>query len=183
MAFKVTGIILEKKEKHWEDKQGNDKANYSIVLGCLGFPLTHEVDYKDWLEYKEGDFLSLRIVPNNKSIVVSEKKTYDYFEPMVTGIKKAVLKDITEIPKAVIGVMEAEVISLGKNEDGTSKGNYSRVLLEGALMGEMTGAEDFAKGLKELTQYECNMTIAFKKGVFQIIPTNFKEIGVIASDF
>ena len=180
----TSGLLVEKKSKEWNDKQGNEHANYFLKFLCLGFPLEFEVDYKDWIEkYKEGDVYKLRINAKNKSIQSGEKSTYNYFEPVVTGIKEGTLKDLIKMDKQKIGVAKVESISLGKNDDGTSKGNYSKVLLEGALVGEMTGSSDLAENLKDLTEYECDMSISFKRGVFQIIPSNFKEIGTIESEF
>lgn len=181
MAFTVVGVITEKKDKSFE-RNGVMETNYFLIISCLGFVLPYELSYEEWLQYKEGETVKLLIAAKNNSKIV-DNKAFNYFEPLVKGIKKAPLKDILNIPKGKLCVLDAELLSLGFDEDGKEKGSYSKVLFEGDLVGEMTGAKDLAENLENYGIYECNMGIGFKRGVLQIIPSNFKKVGVKDEEF
>ena len=181
MAFKVAGVITEKKEKTFQRNEV-EETNYSIIISCLGFNLPYELDYNDWVLYKEGEVVQLLVAAKNSSKVV-DKKAYNFFEPLVRGIKKAKLNDILHVPKGELCVLDAQLLSLGFDEKGEEKGSYAKILFEGDLVGEMTGSKELFENLQNYKKYSCNMSIAIKRNVLQIIPTNFKEIGVLDEEF
>ncbi len=185
MAFVITGVVQDKKEKTVQAKNEGeeDKVYRSLMIAFLGFILPYQVEKDKFEEFQKGDVVKVKILPSPKSIISDNKKsTINYFEPVIKGIKKGNLKEIINFGTGKIGVLTAQVISLGTDEEGKDKGSYSELSIEGDLMGKLTGSKDLAEGLNENTIYNVIMTCQMKKGVLQVIPTAFEEFGVMEDD-
>ena len=187
MAFVITGVVQDKKEKVFPAKNEGeeDKIFRSLIISFLGFNLSYSIDTEEkFNEFNKNDVVKVKILPSPKSIISDNKKsTINYFEPVITGIKKGNLKEIVNFGTGKIGVLTAKVISLGTDEEtGEEKGFYSELNVEGDLMGKFTGSKDLAENLEENTIYNVIMSCQLKRGVLQVIPTAFDKVGAMEDD-